>query len=104
VPVLVGVASGDRPAALQLAGILAASVGVVLASRERGPGLAPTEDARASVVLALLAALSVVAVAASLYPLTSVVLARLVLGERVRRIQEVGIAAALAGVVLIAVG
>jgi drug/metabolite transporter (DMT)-like permease len=192
VPVLVGVAGGDRPVALQLAGILAASVGVVLASRERGPGLAPTEGARASVVLALLAALgfgsffvglrisarvdlagalvasrvaslaalivaglvlrwarqpapsrprpapapgggtvlpalllvgfldlsanllyalatrhgllSVVAVAASLYPLTTVVLARLVLGERVRRIQEVGIAAALAGVVLIAVG
>jgi drug/metabolite transporter (DMT)-like permease len=184
VPVLVGVASGERPAALQLAGILAASIGVVLASRERGPGLAPTEGARASVVLALLAALgfgsffvglrisarvdlagalvasrvasvvalivaglvlrwvrdpapsrggpvlpallligfldlsanllyalatrrgllSVVAVAASLYPLTTVVLARLVLGERVRRIQEVGIAAALAGVVLIAVG
>jgi drug/metabolite transporter (DMT)-like permease len=192
VPVLVGVASGERPAALQLAGILAASVGVVLASRERGPGLPPTEGARASVVLALLAALgfgsffvgvrisarvdlagalvasraasvavlilaglvlrwvrepgpsrprpapapgdgtvlpallligfldlsanllyalatrrgllSVVAVAASLYPLTTVVLARLVLGERVRRIQEVGIAAALAGVVLIGVG
>jgi drug/metabolite transporter (DMT)-like permease len=192
VPVIVGVASGERPAFLQLAGILAASVGVVLASRERGPGLAPTEGARASVVLALLAALgfgsffvglrisarvdlagalvasrtasvaalilaglvlrwarepapsrprpapgpgggsvlpallligfldlsanllyalatrrgllSVVAVAASLYPLTTVVLARLVLGERVRRIQEVGIAAALAGVVLIAVG
>jgi uncharacterized membrane protein len=190
VPVIVGVASGERPAALQLAGILAASVGVVLASREQGPGLAPQAGARASVILALLAALgfgtffvglrisarvdlawalvssraasvavlvlaglvlrwvrapapsrpipaaragtvlpallligfldlsanllyalatrrgllSVVAVAASLYPLTTVVLARLVLGERVRRIQEVGIVAALAGVVLIATG
>jgi drug/metabolite transporter (DMT)-like permease len=192
VPVVVGVASGDRPAALQLAGILAASVGVVLASRESGPGLAPKADSKASVALALLAALgfgsffvglrisarvdlvwalvssraaavaaliaagivlswvrerppasvgavaapggsavlpallvigfldlsanvlyalatrhgllSVVAVAASLYPLTTVLLARVVLGEHVRRIQEVGIAAALAGVVLIAVG
>jgi drug/metabolite transporter (DMT)-like permease len=191
VPVIVGVASGERPAALQLVGILAASVGIVLASRESGPGLAPKEDARASIALALLAALgfgsffvglrisarvdlvwalvssraaavaalivtgivlswvrerppravravplsgrsavfpalaligfldlsanvlyalatrhgllSVVAVATSLYPLTTVLLARVVLGERVRRIQEVGIAAALAGVVLIAV-
>ena len=192
VPVIVGVAGGERPAVLQLAGILAASVGVVLVSRESAPGLAPKEGARASVALALLAALgfgsffvglrisarvdlvwalvssrgaavaallaagivlswvrerplpdvraaavpggsavlpallligfldlsanllyalatrrgllSVVAVAASLYPLTTVLLARVVLGERVRRIQEVGIAAALAGVVLIAVG
>jgi drug/metabolite transporter (DMT)-like permease len=192
VPVAVGVASGERPAALQLVGILAASVGVVLASRESGPGLAPKAGSRASVALALLAALgfgsffvglrisarvdlvwalvssrtaavaalvaagivlslvrerppasvgtvavtagsavlpallligfldlsanvlyalatrhgllSVVAVAASLYPLTTVLLARVVLRERVRRIQEVGIAAALAGVLLIAVG
>jgi drug/metabolite transporter (DMT)-like permease len=48
--------------------------------------------------------LSVVAVAASLYPLATVVLARVLLGERVRRVQEVGIVAALAGVVLIAAG
>jgi drug/metabolite transporter (DMT)-like permease len=48
--------------------------------------------------------LSVVAVAASLYPLGTVVLARVVLGERVRRVQEVGIVAALTGVVLIAAG
>jgi len=33
-----------------------------------------------------------------------VVLARVVLGERVRRIQEVGMVAALAGVALIAAG
>jgi drug/metabolite transporter (DMT)-like permease len=48
--------------------------------------------------------LSVVSVAASLYPLATVVLARVVLGERVRRVQELGIAAALAGVVLMAAG
>jgi drug/metabolite transporter (DMT)-like permease len=48
--------------------------------------------------------LSVVSVASSLYPLATVVLARFVLGERVRRVQEVGIATALAGVVLIAAG
>jgi drug/metabolite transporter (DMT)-like permease len=48
--------------------------------------------------------LSLVAVAASLYPLATVALARVVLGERVRRLQELGIAAALAGVAMIAAG
>jgi drug/metabolite transporter (DMT)-like permease len=191
VPVIVGVAGGDRPAALQLAGILAAIVGVVLASRETGSGPRERGAARASVALALVAALgfgsffvgmrssaradvlwalfaaraagvlallvtaavrggvrgspggsrgagrsaagraavplvaigildlsanglyalatrhgllSVVAVAASLYPLATVLLARALLGERVRRVQELGIVAALAGVVMIAAG
>jgi len=48
--------------------------------------------------------LSVIAVLGALYPVSTVLLARLVLGERVRRIQEVGIVAALAGVALIAAG
>jgi drug/metabolite transporter (DMT)-like permease len=180
VPVIVGVAGGDRPGALQVAGILAAVVGVVLASRENDAGLEQRQVARASLSLALVAAvgfgsyfvgirasaradvlwtlfvsrgggvavltaaavlgggaggfsreailpltlmgildlsatglyaiatrhglLSVVAVAASLYPLATVVLARVVLGERVRRVQEFGIAAALAGVLMIAAG
>ncbi len=182
VPVVVGIAQGERPAALQLAGIAAAIVGVVLASREDDAALrhdarAPSRasiplalvaaagfgtffvglrsSARVDVVWALVAArvagvallvlvlaarrsvpvrdrralaalaavglldlsanglyavatrhglLSVVAVAASLYPLGTVLLARAVLGERVRRVQEVGIVAALTGVVLIAAG
>ena len=179
VPVIVGLASGERPGAIQLAGIV--GVGVVLASRE-----APHEDeararaGRASIALALVAALgfgaffvgmdraadadvlwallaariagnlglltfvlvarprlelpatalpalaavgaldlaanalyawgttegllSVVAVLGSLYPVATVLLARGVLGERIRRVQEVGVVTALAGVVLIAAG
>ncbi|MGI8904204.1 MAG: EamA family transporter [Solirubrobacteraceae bacterium] len=210
VPVLVGVAGGERPAVLQVVGILAAVLGVVLASRERPDGSPRPGARRASLWLALVAALgfgsffvglrisaradvpwallasrgagilallgasalatrpgrraawsiaqlspgagrrgawsiarpapgallallaglgplavvglldlsanglyalatrhgllSVVAVASSLYPLGTVLLARVLLGERVRRVQELGIAAALMGVVLIAAG
>jgi uncharacterized membrane protein len=181
VPVVVGIAGGDRPAALQLAGIVAAVVGVVLASRELDePHPEGRVPERTSIALALVAALgfgtffvgmdagadasvpwallanrtasvsavllvvgaarvplpgsprrlaplvlvglldaganglyawgtteglvSVVAVLGSLYPVATVLLARLVLGERVRRVQEVGIVAALAGVALIAAG
>jgi drug/metabolite transporter (DMT)-like permease len=49
-------------------------------------------------------ALSIVAVVGSLYPVMTVVLARAVLGERIRPVQQVGVAAALAGVAMIAAG
>jgi len=182
VPVAVGIAGGDRPAAIQLAGIVAASIGVVLASREQQHDVEPSERrmtpatvglsliaalgfgsffvgmrtaARADVLWALFSArgagvtalviatlivrparlpdrgrllplavvavldlganalyavathhglLSEVAVASSLYPLATVILARVVLGERVRRVQELGILAAVAGVAMIAAG
>jgi drug/metabolite transporter (DMT)-like permease len=180
-PVIVGIATGDRPSAVQVAGIVAAVAGVVLASRELEDHR-PTAavSARASIGLALIAALgfgtffigmksgadasvpwallaaraasvaavlvavaalhvplpraprrlgpivlvglldaganglyaaaategllSVVAVLGALYPVSTVLLARVVLGERVRRVQEAGIVAALAGVALIAAG
>lgn len=181
VPVIVGIAGGDRPAALQFVGMIAATIGVILASRESEPdGRQASAATRSSVVLALVAALgfgtffvglragarvdvlwalfaargagvaalvgaavalrpqgnverssvpplivvavldlganllfaiatrhgllSIVSVAGSLYPLATVVLARVILGERVRRVQELGIVAAIAGVVLIAAG
>jgi drug/metabolite transporter (DMT)-like permease len=48
--------------------------------------------------------LSVVSVLGSLYPAVTVVLARVVLAERIARVQEVGVVLALAGVVAISAG
>ena len=179
VPVLVGVASGERPGAVQVAGIVVAMVGIVLAARE--PAGAETRPVRASLGLALLAALgfgsffvlldgategagapwalllvrvgevallgvlaaamrprmpagardasplliigaldflatalfalattegllSVVAVVGSLYPAVTVVLARVVLAERVSRWQELGVVVTLLSVMAISAG
>ena len=56
VPVIAGIVLGERPGPLQAAGLVAAFVGIVLASRE--PGAHPPEGAaRRAVPLALVAAL-----------------------------------------------
>ncbi|MDX6496678.1 MAG: hypothetical protein QOE17_2664 [Gaiellales bacterium] len=55
VPVVAGLATGERPGSLQMAGIVAALIGVVLASREPDPGGGSVRGA--GVLLALLAAL-----------------------------------------------
>ena len=61
VPVLVGLAEGERPGALQIAGMAAALVGVILASRECEPaedaGAEHRKAGRAAIGLALVAAL-----------------------------------------------
>ena len=175
IPVVVGIASGDRPSGIQYAGLVLALAGVVLASREevsgataRGAGFAlisalgfgfffvgmdsasdadigwamlgnritsfslllaafavlrPRFAARRTdaPVLATVGALditanglfavasteglvSLVSVLGSLYPLTTVALAAVVLGERPHRVAQIGVAMALGGVVLIAAG
>jgi drug/metabolite transporter (DMT)-like permease len=61
VPVLVGLVEGERPGALQIAGMAAALVGVILASRECEPaedlGAEHRNAGRAAIGLALVAAL-----------------------------------------------
>jgi len=180
-PVIVGIAGGEDPGAMRAVGIVAAIVGVVLASREDDAGTVGPREQRQSVLLALVAGLgfgsyfvgaeiasrddvgwalllsrvsatpvmvaiaivvlrrgmsvrpsasgfaalaaiglcdlaanaaynyattlgdlSVVSVASSLYPVTTVMLAAVVLGERVRGMQRLGVVIALTGVVLIA--
>jgi drug/metabolite transporter (DMT)-like permease len=176
VPVVFGIATGDRPSLWQWLGIAAALCGVFLASREPGRGgkvaagvglallaaigfggyFPPMHEAgnadfwwaslifrmtSTSVILGVVAVrrpslavqpmqvsllaligvgdmlgnlffaaastsglVSITSVLASLYPIVTVVLARLVLKERVARSQEAGIALTLAGVALISAG
>lgn len=186
-PVLVGLATGDQPGPLRSAGLAAAVLGVVLASREADGGASGSREQRRSIGLAVLAGvgfglyfvlseigaredvawtlllsrasatpfvaafalfalrrhaggvsrgrprgrelaalaaigmldlgatglyniattigeLSTVAVASSLYPVTTVLLASVLLGERVRGTQRTGVVVTLVGVVLIAAG
>jgi drug/metabolite transporter (DMT)-like permease len=180
VPAVVGIATGDRPGAIQAAGMGLALIGVVLASREevvgdserrgtaRGTGLAlvsalgfgffflamdrasdadvpwamlvnritgvsllvaavlvlrtpfragrrdipvlmaiGTLDTAANALYGVAATqglVSVVSVMGSLYPITTVALAAVVLNERPHRLAQVGVVTALLGVTLVAAG
>lgn len=69
--------------------------------------LAGTLDVAATGLYAVAAtegAISIVSVVVSLYPITTVLLARVVLRERLRPVQAAGVAAAFTGVALIAAG
>ncbi|HYF27899.1 MAG TPA: DMT family transporter [Baekduia sp.] len=178
-PVIVGVATGERPGPAVTAGLAAAVVGIVLASREEHADAAAARVGRTSLLLALGAAagfgvffvafdaaadgselwtltllravaiplvgavvlarrpaapprplalqvagvgvidmsataclalaatrgdLSVVSVLGSMYPVMTVLLAALVLRERLSRLQGAGVALALVGVGLVAAG
>lgn len=70
-----------------------AAIGVADAGANLAFGIAST-----------LGLISVTAVLASLYPVVTVLLARFVLSERLRPVQQVGVLAALAGVVLLSAG
>jgi drug/metabolite transporter (DMT)-like permease len=179
VPIAVGLARGEQPDAIQIAGLVVALAGIAMAVREaEHPGA--VEVPRRSVVLAILAGLgfgtfftgidaaashdalwaavgarsggsaavvlaalavsaplavgraalpallaiavldtlanvlfaaashegllSLVAVAGSLYPVATILLARFVLGEQLARVQRAGVGLALVGVVMIAAG
>jgi drug/metabolite transporter (DMT)-like permease len=182
IPVLYALAGGERPAPLELTGIALAATGVIVVSRSVSDGDDAPRNERASIALALLAAvgvgvfftgtdhaaavsaswtlltsrvaeltvaglallvlrpdvgqrlhpralvtiaaigvvdmvgtaafvlatregmLSVVSVLAALYPVTTALLARSVLGERMPGWQGVGVLAALSGAALIAAG
>jgi uncharacterized membrane protein len=80
---------GIRPHLLPLAaiGVLDTAGNVLFAAASQEHGL-----------------VSVVSVLASLYPVVTVLLARLALGERVQRTQEAGIVVTLAGVAMISAG
>jgi drug/metabolite transporter (DMT)-like permease len=92
-----------------LSTLLAAGRRRVALDRRDAPGLIAIGafDVAANTMFALASTqglLSVVAVLASLYPVATIILARVVLGERVRAVQRTGALGALAGVVLITAG
>jgi drug/metabolite transporter (DMT)-like permease len=82
---------GRRPGAIQI--VTLAAIGLIDLAANTAYNYATT-----------IGELSTVAVASSLYPVMTVFMAALVLGERVRGIQRLGVVVALSGVVMISAG
>lgn len=92
---------------LVVAALVARSLGGVRRADLAVLGLIGLLDGGANLTYAIATTaglLSLVSVLASLYPAVTVVLARLVHHERMTRVQDVGVAAAVIGVVLVASG
>lgn len=90
---------------LALAAVLARTLGGLRASNLPVVAVVGVGDLTANLAFGLAATsglVSVVAVLGSLYPVVTVLLARLVHGERLEVVQRVGVSVALGGVVLIA--
>ena len=86
------------------AGRAAAAAGRATACSSPARGVLDVSATGLYALAQTLGSLSVVSVVGSLYPVTTVLLARSVLGERLRRVQAAGVVLALAGVALIAAG
>ena len=99
--------AGARPVSIAMSGVLARRQGhAIVPPRSAWPliALAGTLDQLANVLYVLSIGrglLSVLAVLASLYPISTVALARVVDQERLRSVQLVGLGLAIAGLVLI---
>jgi drug/metabolite transporter (DMT)-like permease len=96
VPVLAAIALATRTPMLPGSGRVGAKLVVIGALDLTATGLYALATTKGL--------LAVVAVLGALYPVTTVFLARAVLGERLTRTQDLGVLAALAGVALIAAG
>jgi drug/metabolite transporter (DMT)-like permease len=107
-PFWAAVASRGGGSAVVVIAALAVSAPMVVSRAALPPLLAiAVLDTLANVLFAAASnkgLLSLVAVTASLYPVATVVLARVVLGERLARFQQAGVALALGGVAMIAAG
>lgn len=98
---------GTSVAALAVAGLVARTTGGVTVRSLPTLAAVGVADAGANFlfgVASTMGLLSVTAVLSSLYPVVTVLAARMLLHERLRRVQQVGVSAALVGVVLLTLG
>src|SRR6476646_5892082 len=107
VPVGLALATGERPGALALTGSAVALAGAVLASVHEIPAVARIGvlDTSANGLFAIAIQhgyIAVVSVLGSEYPVATVILAHVFLGERISRPQIVGVGLALVGIGMVA--